>query len=403
MRAFRPAFYTAAVTLAALVLAGCNMAGNDTSADAGKAFVATDPFSSKPDFFPLGVYLQSAQRAEQWSQIGINMISPANGYLTFDDIKRIEALGMVVGGNAADLVPLDRSGAALPFFVTVDEPDNAQLQADGTYGPCVTPAALREESASLRKLSGGRPILRNFGRGIVEPDWVGRGKCAGSRYDYYPDAIASVDIASFDFYPVMGNDRLEKVADGARQLRSYIQKADGKQAQWGIVEVSAIKGGPTPTPLQIRSMAWMHVINGARGLIFFPWQVGEKGERIREDAAFLNPDVIAGLKALTSEISGLSSAIKSPEDVSFAVKSPEKYSAMARLYKGDAYVFVVSESAKGAKIEVELRDFPAESVDIVGTGSSAQRDGPKFTDDLNAYDVRIYRARRAALKQANSM
>jgi hypothetical protein len=90
-------------------------------------------------------------------------------------------------------------------------------------------------------------------------------------------------------------------------------------------------------------MAWMHVINGARGLIFFPWQVGEKGERIREDAAFLNPDVIAGLKALTSEISGLSPAIKSPEDVSFAVKSPEKYSAMARLYKGDAYVFVVSE------------------------------------------------------------
>jgi hypothetical protein len=76
---------------------------------------------------------------------------------------------------------------------------------------------------------------------------------------------------------------------------------------------------------------------------------------------------------------------------------------MARLYKGDAYVFVVSESAKGAKIEVELRDFPAESIDIVGTGSSAQRDGSKFTDDLNAYDVRVYRARRAALKQANSM
>lgn len=385
-------------TLAALALSGCGIVANDQSNDAAKAVTVTDPFSARPDFFPLGVYLQSAQRAEQWSKIGINLISQANGYLTLDDIKRIEALGMVVGGNAADLVPLDASGATLPFFVTADEPDNAQLQADGTYGPCVTPVALREESESLRKLSGGRPILRNFGRGIVEPDWVGRGKCAGSRDDYYPDAIASVDIVSFDFYPVMGNDRLEKVADGARQLRSYIQKAGGKQAQWGIIEVSAVKGGAAPTPSQIRSMAWMHIINGARGLIFFPWQVGEKGERIREDAVFLNPDAVEGLKALTTEISGLSSAIKSPEDVSFAVKSAEKYSAMARLYKGDAYVFVVNESAKGAKIEVELPDFPAASVDIVGTGSSAYRDGSKFTDDLNAYDARIYRARRAASK-----
>jgi predicted small secreted protein len=57
MRVFRPAFYTSAVMLAALVLAGCNMADNDTSADAGKALSRRTRFlPSRTSFHSVSIF-----------------------------------------------------------------------------------------------------------------------------------------------------------------------------------------------------------------------------------------------------------------------------------------------------------------------------------------------------------
>ena len=378
--------------VAAGALAGCGLA-SDAPADSGAARVrAVDPFAQRPDFFPLGVYLQSPQLAEQWRAVGVNMIAPVNGHLTLDTLSRLAALGMVAGGKASDALPLDLAGETLAFLVAEDEPDNAQPAKDGSYGPCRSHGELDAEATHLRKVGGGRPILRNFGRGLADPAWPGRGKCTGQEDSYYPAAIASADIVSFDDYPVAHGAPLEEVAQGARRLRGYVEQAGGGQVQWGIIEVSAIFGGRQPSPEEIRSMAWMHIINGARGLVFFPWQVGEKGERIREDALFQSPSAVEGLTALTAEISGLSPVIKAGRVAAALVECDRPHSAMARVYRGDAYVFIVNESPQPAEVTFGVKDFAGGTISVVGGAQGApEASGGRFADRLAGYEAKIYR------------
>jgi hypothetical protein len=377
---------------AAIVLASCDDAAGERAGASLSGAQAVDPFAAQPDFFPLGVYFQSPRLAPEWAKLGINMIAPANGALTRDTLARMDSLGMVVGGRISDFVNFAGSRETVPFMVAEDEPDNAQAKEDGSFGPCLSPEELAAESSRLRARSSGMPVLRNFGRGVVEPHWVGRGACAGRTDDYYPAAIASADIVSFDHYPVLEGTGLERVAQGARNLRAYIAKAGGGQAQWGVIEVSAIKGGRAPTPAEVRSMAWMQIINGAKGLIFFPWHVGEDGERIREDALFADPAAVAGLKALTAEITALSPVLKAGADIRARVESSQPHSAIARRYRGDAYVFIVNESSQAADVAVSLDGIErAARPEALGSARQPQLSGSRLLDRLEPYEPKIYR------------
>lgn len=378
---------------ASLTLAACEVVPQGSVDDEQTA--AVDPFADQPDFFPLGVYLQSAQRAEQWSEVGINMIVRVNGFTTKDDVERFNSLGMHMIGNDRDRLPLEQLGAAVPLYVGKDEPDNAQRQLDGSYGPCRTPEELAEESAFLRELGQGRPVFRNFGRGIVNPDWKGRGECAGMAADYYPEAIASADVVAFDYYPVMESEPLSQVANGARNLAGYIAEAGGKQGQWGIIEASAIRGGVVPSPEQIRSMAWMQIINGARGLVFFPWEVNEKGARIREDASFANAETVAGLKRLTQEITALSPAIKSDRLAEFTKQTSLEISAMARQHDGAVHLFAVSEAAGEGEVTFTLPEVSAQSVEVLGENRVIAMTNNSFTDQFAPYEAHVYRISNA--------
>lgn len=377
--------------VAAFTLAGCGLfseAGADGDAAPRRA---VDPFAQQAEFFPLGAFYQSPHLAEKWREVGINILTPVNGRLTLDNLTYLKSLGMFAGGKADDKVPLEASGKTLAFMVAEDEPDNAKRKADGTWGPCRSVEELDAEAVRLRQVGGGRPILRNFGRSMAEPFWKGRGQCFGLDEDYYPFAIASADIVAFDHYPVAAEKPLEQVAEGARRLRSYIEQAGGGQAQWGIIEVSAILGGRHPTGAEMRTMAWMHIINGATGLVFFPWQVAE-GVRIREDALFADPAAVSGLRALTAEITGLAAVIKSTQAARVQVESKLPHSVMGRLDRGEAYVFIVNESPQAGAVTVSVAGFEGGSVAVVGNSAAAPSSSDKgFADKLEGYEVKIYR------------
>lgn len=377
--------------VAACTLAGCGLLSEAAPDGDGVPRRAVDPFAQQAEFFPLGAFYQSPHLAEKWRALGINILTPVNGRLTLDNLTYLKSLDMFAGGKADDKVPLEASGKTLAFMVAEDEPDTAKRKDDGTWGPCRSVEELDAEAARLREVGGGRPILRNFSRAMADPFWKGRGQCFGLDEDYYPFAIASADIVAFDHYPVASEKPLEQVAEGARRLRSYIEQAGGGQAQWGIIEVSAIVGGRYPTGAEMRTMAWMHIINGATGLIFFPWQVAE-GTRIREDALFGDPAAVTGLRALTQEISGLAGVIKSSQPAPVKVDSKLPHSVMGRLYRGDAYVFIVNESPEAGAIDISVAGFKSASVVPAGATTGVPTPSDKgFTDTLGGYEVKIYR------------
>ena len=82
-----------------------------------------------------------------------------------------------------------------------DEPDNAQPIFMGLHGSCVAADEVARRTQIMRAHDKTRPIMINFGQGIANEFWRGRGPCTGDE-SYYAVAARDADILSFDIYPV---------------------------------------------------------------------------------------------------------------------------------------------------------------------------------------------------------
>jgi hypothetical protein len=76
-----------------------------------------------------------------------------------------------------------------------DEPDNAQPLASGVWGPCVPAKVVALRSAGIKANDPTRPVLVNFGRGVADPSWRGRGRCTRDTA-YYAEAGVGADLPS---------------------------------------------------------------------------------------------------------------------------------------------------------------------------------------------------------------
>src|SRR6516225_8209861 len=126
----------------------------------------------------------------------------------------------IAGQNEVGLGSVN--GNVIKAWFHSDEPDNAQELAPGVYGPCIPADEVVRRSRNMKARDGTRPVFINFGRGVADPAWTGRGSCTGDE-NYYSRAIEGADIFSFDIYPV-GSDilrekgKLEYVARGVSLL-----------------------------------------------------------------------------------------------------------------------------------------------------------------------------------------
>ena len=122
-----------------------------------------------------------------------------------------------------------------------DEPDNAQPIGAGLYGGCIPAADVVRRSREIKALDPTRPVLINFGQGVANEFWKGRGPCTGDQ-TYYDRAAQGADILSFDVYPIGSSTpevkgKLEYVASGVTNLAGH---AAGGQAIWAVLETTAL-------------------------------------------------------------------------------------------------------------------------------------------------------------------
>jgi len=135
-----------------------------------------------------------------------------------------------------------------------DEPDNAQSDGNGGYGPCISPDTIKKEYADWKSKCPDRPILLNLGQGVSYIDYTGRGSACHARTDMYPKYLQGCDIASFDIYPVNSSyatikGNLWYVAKGIDSLRLWVMTRNrhgaGSNAPGSILH-------PRPRPLPIK-------------------------------------------------------------------------------------------------------------------------------------------------------
>jgi hypothetical protein len=148
------------------------------------------------------------------------------------------------------------------------------------------------------------PIVLNLGQGVAWDDYIGRGTRTRHPEDY-PRYMEGCDIVSFDIYPA-AHDRpavagkLWYVANGVERL---VRWSGGKKMVWNCLECTHI-GNPNrkATPQEVRSEAWMSLIHGSQGLIYFVHQFEPK---FREAALLDDAEMLEAVTRLNHQITEL--------------------------------------------------------------------------------------------------
>lgn len=358
-----------------------------------------------PAYFPLAVWLQSPANAARYKAAGFNLYIGLWKGPTEEQLALLTAAGMPVicEQNAVGLAHKD--DPIIVGWMHQDEPDNAQPVTDPatgkqSWGPCVPPEKVVEEYERLRKADPTRPILLNLGQGVINDKWVGRG--AGAKLSDYETYVKGADIVSFDVYPVAGLDRPDHmdllwfVGAGVERL---VRWTGGQKIIWNCLECTRIENGVRKaTPAQVRAQAWMAIIHGSRGFIYF---VHEFKPKFNEHALLDDPEMLEAVTALNAEVTRLAPVINgAPVPLGVAIQepkdsqTPKPVAAMARSVRRDTYVFAVAMRNARCKATFALtRSRSGATVEVVGENRTLPITDGRFEDTFEPYQVHIYRIR----------
>jgi len=222
---------------------------------------------SRPDFFPIAVWLQNPSNATKYREIGVNLYVGLWRGPTAEQLATLHAAGMHVICDQNPVALARREAGDIVGWLQPDEPDNARPIRAGGYGPPVPAEKILERYQKLKQADSKLPVLLNLGQGVAWDGWYGRGVRTNHPEDYREYAQAG-DIVSFDIYPVthdspqvLGN--LWYVGQGMRRL---VEWTDGKKPVWCCIEAAG-NDKVTPTASQLRSEVWIDITHAPTGII----------------------------------------------------------------------------------------------------------------------------------------
>ncbi len=366
------------------------------------------PWSRGPamgnDQFPIAVWLQNPSNASRYKAAGFNLYIGLWQGPTETQLAELKRAGMPVICDQNELALKRLDDPTIVGWLQQDEPDNAQSVTDPatgkqTWGPCVPPQRVVERYEQMRKADPTRPVLLNLGQGVINDTWVGRG--SGAKLSDYETYVLGGDIVSFDVYPIAGLDKPQPadfmwyVGAGVERLRRW---TGGKRIVWNCLECTRIDNGRRKaTPDQVRSQAWMAIINGSRGLIYF---VHEFKPKFNEAALLDDPEMLKGVTTLNAEITRLAPVINAPDEkVGIAVLDSERrsrpaVSAVGKRQGRNSYVFAVGMVNAPTRVAFALpRARPGAVAEAIGENRTIPITDGKFEDAFGPYQVHLYRIR----------
>jgi hypothetical protein len=354
-----------------------------------------------PSFFPIAVWLQGSWHAAEMASLGINVYIGNNAgtdMLAASDLATLNSHGIraIVGQDAVGLANID-DPTIVGWWMTPDEPDNAQDNGMGGYGPPVAPATLVAQYNAYKAADPTRPIYLGLGQGVAYDGWEGRGSNAPPEAQYVPAA----DIVAFDIYPYnnCGGDANEKVTCGQFWLNAFgIDRLHGwanrNQAAWTDLETTTIAAGTTsgPTAAQVRSEVWLALIHGANGVTYF---VDTWNPSFREDGIFASATMVNAVTALNAQIQSLAPELNSatlPGVVGVtSSNSGAPLDVMVKARGARLTVFAAIARAGTATATFRIANLTGDAkATVVGESRAIDVAAGMFSDDFAANDAHIY-------------
>ncbi len=345
--------------------------------------------SVDPNFFPIGVWLQSPGNAQEYKNIGVNMFIGFDGSLDQASLSQFAAAQMPVFAfqNSVGLTSPQRTW--IQGWQQIDEPDNAQPNGSGGYGPCIPPSTVVARYNTITTSDKTKPVFLNFGQGASNINYIGRGSACAGDTAYYPQAMQGGDIISFDIYPVADyNGQLELVPNGVDNLKIW---SNNGKIIWNFIEASPFNAGAVPTAGQVRAEVWMSLIHGSRGIMYF---VHQFLPTFREDGIFNYPSLVQAVSGINAQIASLAPVLNSPTIANGVqvASSPSSVPVdiMEKQYVGATYVFAAAMRNNSAAATFTVPGNQSGTVTVLGENRQIVMTNGKFQDNFSGYAVHLY-------------
>lgn len=349
--------------------------------------------STDPGVFPIAVWLQSPSKAAEYQSIGVNLFIGLWQGPTETQLSDLAQASMPTFCAQEGVWSSHVSDSTIHAWTHQDEPDNAQPDGNGGYGPCVAPADIVSLYQTMVKNDPSRPVYLNFGQGVANTDWIGRGVCTG-KTEMYPEYAKGADIVSFDIYPVNEDDtkihgKLEYVAKGVDLLRAAVGY---QKPVWVWIETTDFNGtGNAPTVAQIESEVWMALIHGARGIGYFAHVFAPS---FIEAGLLADATIKNGVAGINAEIQSLANVLNSPS-LDGAVKATSSNGSvpvdvMVKQNAGSLYVFAVAMAPGSTTVTFQVPPQAGASAKVLHESRSVDVASGSFSDDFADYAVHLY-------------
>jgi hypothetical protein len=357
-----------------------------------------------PNFFPIAVWLQGTWHApNRLAQMGINVYVGNNAEvnaLTAGDLQTLQASGIyaIVGQDAVGLANIN-SPALIGWWMSPDEPDNAQSNGIGGYGPPVDPSTIMARYRSMKAADSTRPVYLGLGQGVAYNGWTGRGSNPPPESSYVPAS----DIISFDIYPYNGCSKERDIcgkfwlnAFGIDRLRQW---STHNQAVWTWIETTKMHGVSGPAPTQTASQVWLSLIHGANGIGYF---IHVFRPSFREDGVFNDPTMVAALTSLNAEIRALAPQLNSANIAGLVSASSSNPSApidfMVKSSGNSIYVFSAISRPGTATGTFTINGMSGNGiVDVVNEHRTLPVTTGTFSDAFAANGAHVYKIDMSAV------
>ncbi len=348
-----------------------------------------------PNYFALAVWLQDPKNAPLYKAIGINLFVGLWKGPTEEQLAALHRAGMPVICSQNEVGLAHRNDPIIVGWLHQDEPDNAQRQPDGSWGPAVDPRIIIQRYQTWKRNDPTRPVYLNLGRGMVDEKWKGR----RAKLCWYPEYIRGCDIVSYDIYPVnyycgqdLSADMLWMVPLGVAKLRAF---AGAGKIIWNCIETTRIRQElGKPTPKHIRAEVWMSIIQGSRGIVYFCHVFTP---RFIEAGLLADKQIASAVKALNAEVTNLAPVINSPQTVPGVITQvgpdDSPVAVMAKRFRDSIYIIAVATHNRpaNARIFIPAKLPGAVRAEVLGERRFARVTRGWLEDSFQGYDVHIYR------------
>jgi hypothetical protein len=203
----------------------------------------------------------------------------------------------------------------------------------------------------------------------------------------------ALDVMGLDPYPIVkppGQNDLAMVGEWTRLGQDAVKRS---RPVWMVLQYFPLTAaGGWPTEAELRTMSWMAIVEGARGLLY--WSFGEKGLAWVKDPR-AREQKWAELVRVTKEIKALEPVLLAPD--ARVVSRESSQGAVRMLGKtgpdGARYLFAYNTRNTPTRVTWTLAAPARETFDLATGRPGPPLDGDALTTELGAYEVRRLRIR----------